>query len=88
MWAGQFHPDTSHNSPFPKLMTPYNTTEPKICQDLFVKKFTGIAGIGNLGVGEAIKIDPRRFCVGMITMGEVGRFQVFLIKVVGTRRVP
>ena len=47
MWVGSFCPDFSHNFPFPKLLTPYNTTEPKICQDLFVKKFTHIAGVGN-----------------------------------------
>ena len=51
----------------------------------FVKKFTGIAGIGNLGVGEAVKRDLRRFCVGMITEGGGGVVSGFFNKVVGTR---
>ena len=68
--------------PFQNYETTYNTTDCNICQDLFCEKIHIIAGIGNLGVREAVKIDLRQFCVGMNYDGGGGVVSGFFNKVV------
>ena len=64
-------------SPLLKFETPYNTTDIIVCQEFFVKKFTGIAGFlgsgrknGFLGRSPAIMLEYR-------TLGVVGWFHIF-----------
>ena len=66
-------------SPLLKFETPYNTTDIIVCQEFFVKKFTGIAGFlgsgrknGFLGGSPAIMLRDR-------TLGVVGWFHIFLL---------